>query len=386
MRRSLLRAAAFAVALLLVPHAVSAQSTPNLALKLPFPAGSSWRVLQGYNGGTHVPGPERYALDLVRDDGATANADVVAPVSGTMWYMNAPGAGNGCLSIKGDGGSGLIVQMCHIFARPFRVDERIEAGQALGTIGPNGTVGNNGMAHLHLSMHRTSDYGVTRVPVPFAAPNGVPLDGVTLVPDGSYNQFACPGSTCRGALLSTNGRTGGGATTPAAPANPAAGPRPASAPLAAPPPGVVQLRVGVIAKVTGGDCLNVREGPGISAKVLTCVPDGRPVTIAQGPILADGRSWWRLDGIGWAVGDYLLGITAPTPTLAVGATALVNAGDGDCLNMRDAPGMAGTLIGCLANGARLTITAGPRDVDDRIWWQLDGRGWAAADYLRPKDD
>lgn len=364
-----------------VIHTVSAQAPSPL--RLPFAAGTSWKVIQGYNGGTHSTTAERYALDLVRDGGATAGAEVLAPAAGTVWYMNAPGSGNGCLLIKIDGGSGLIVEMCHIIARPFRTDERIAAGQPLGTIGPAGTVGNNGTAHLHLSMHRTPDLGITRISVPFAPPDGLPLDGVSLPADGSYNQYACA-AACRTPLVSTNGRPAGAAAV-AAPVSASLSAVPAGtvAPIPAAP---VSLRAGAIARVAGdGDCINLREGPGITAPVLTCLPDGLLVTIADGPITADGHVWWRLQGMGWAAGEFLAAVAPATPALRVGASATVDAGEGDCLNLREAPALSAPTVACLPHGARLTITDGPREADGRTWWQLDGRGWAAADYLRPRE-
>lgn len=400
MRRApvLLPVAALLVALAAIsPSPAAAQSAP--VLRLPFAAGTTWKVLQGYNGGTHVPGAERYALDIVRDgDGPTAGSDVLAPAGGALWFMNAPGSGNGCLSIKIDGGNGLIVQLCHIIARPFRTDERIQAGQIVGTIGPGGTVGNNGTAHVHISMHRSPDYGQTRIPMPFALPDGLPLEGQSLVPDGSYNQFGCPSSACRSAWKSTNGAAtpsvptapvGPGtlpAPNPAVPAQPLPVPLPAAA-LAVPSAATVALRTGVIARVAGaGDCVNVREGPGMNARKLTCLTDGTSVTIAGGPIDADGFTWWQLEGRGWAVGAYLTGVTAPTPTLRTGAGAIVDAGANDCLNMRAAPSTAANVLTCIPSGARMTITDGPREADGYTWWQLDGKGWGVAEYLRPRDD
>ena len=368
--------------ILLVPLGMAATPTagaqPAAALRLPFPAGTAWKVAQGYQGGTHGSGPERYALDLVRDgDGPTAGVEVLAPAAGTLWFMNAPGAGNGCLSLKIDGGGGLIAQMCHIVARSFRRDEPIAAGQVIGTIGAAGTVGNNGLAHLHLSLHRTPDFGTTRIPAPFAAPDGLPLDGIALPPDGSSNQYVCPGATCRSGLVSSNGR----AADPAPAVPPAA---PGNAPVMISNAPAMPLRPGLVARIAvGSGCVNLREGPGMTARVLTCLPDGFTATIAQGPLVADNSAWWRLENWGWVAGDYLAGVSLPAPAVRVGAVAVVDAGAGDCLNLRDGPGIAAGVVTCLPSGARLAVTDGPREADGRTWWQLDGRGWAAGDYLRP---
>lgn len=373
-----------------IPHA-EAQSLSSISL--PFAAGTKWKAIQGYNGGTHVPGPERYALDLVRDDGPTAGAEVYAPVSGALWFMHSPGAGNGCLLMKLDGGGGLILEFCHMFAaRAFRSDEPIRAGQYLGTIGPNGAVGNNGLAHLHLSMHRTPDYGTTRIPYPFAAPDGLLVEGQSLPPDGTYNQYSCPGASCRGIWTST---LGGAArpvesTPPVAPAAPAS--LPAATPQGGPPASptrdrlVVPLRPGVLARVTGGGCLNAREAPSTSATIQRCIDDGSFVKLVEGPVQSAGRTWWRLEGSGWAAEEFLTGIAPPPAALTLGGAATVDAGQNDCLNVRAEPSMAGAVIGCLPSGARVTLSDGPKEADSKSWWQLEGKGWAAAEYLRARDE
>jgi uncharacterized protein YraI len=385
-QRAILALGALLALALVGPAPVSPVHAQTAVLKLPFAAGTSWRIIQGYEGGTHGTGPERYALDLVREGGPTAGTEVLAPASGTVWWMNPPGTGNGCLLIKIDGGNGLIVEMCHIIARPLRVDQRVEVGQPVGTVAPDGAVGNNGLAHLHLSLHRTPDFGVTRIPAPFAPPDGLPLDGVSLPPNGTPNQYACPGPTCRGSLTSTNavGMQSAPVSMPPAPST-VTGPPPL-APVVVP----LTLRSGVVARVAAGpnpgDCVNVRGGPGLNTPVLTCLPDGVLVTLVDGPIAADGRLWWRLEGLGWAAADYLIGVSAPVPVLQPGGRAIVDAGAGDCLNLRAAPGLAAPVLACLPSGARVTITDGPRSADGRTWWQVDGRGWAAADYLQPRDE
>jgi hypothetical protein len=67
------------------------------------------------------------------------------------------------------------------------------------------------------------------------------------------------------------------------------------------------LSVGDTAVVTGtGNCLNVREGPGLDAPTIDCLADGTEIVVAQGPLAADGFLWWRLDGrAGWVASDWL---------------------------------------------------------------------------------
>ena len=71
--------------------------------------------------------------------------------------------------------------------------------------------------------------------------------------------------------------------------------------------------------------------------------------------------------------------------LAVGAQVVV-AGTGQCLNVRDGPGLGQAAIDCLKDGATIKLAEGPQEVDDFQWWRIDGRdGWVAADWLRYPD-
>jgi hypothetical protein len=74
---------------------------------------------------------------------------------------------------------------------------------------------------------------------------------------------------------------------------------PAAAPAAT-------IAVGANAVVYGaGDCLNFRAAASTSAQVTFCSPDGTRGPVVEGPAQADGKTWWRLEGLGWAVSDYL---------------------------------------------------------------------------------
>jgi uncharacterized protein YkwD len=89
---------------------------------------------------------------------------------------------------------------------------------------------------------------------------------------------------------------------PAAPVAPATGAP--SSPVAA-TAGTLQAGAAAIVATDDGDCLNVRSGPGRGATVITCLPNGMRVRIAAGPVVADGITWWRLESLGWAAGEYL---------------------------------------------------------------------------------
>ena len=68
------------------------------------------------------------------------------------------------------------------------------------------------------------------------------------------------------------------------------------------------LSAGTPTVVVGGP-LNIREGPGLWATVLTALPDGYAATIVDGPIDGDGVAWYQVattEGLtGWCDGSYL---------------------------------------------------------------------------------
>lgn len=90
-----------------------------------------------------------------------------------------------------------------------------------------------------------------------------------------------------------------------APAAAAAATPSGPAPAVAGPAGALQAGGGAIVATDDGDCLYVRSGPGRAASVITCLPDGARVRVLTGPVVADGVSWWRLESLGWAAGEYL---------------------------------------------------------------------------------
>ncbi len=88
---------------------------------------------------------------------------------------------------------------------------------------------------------------------------------------------------------------------------------PVTTPTSAPPAQPVPTAVGVGATVevaAQGNGLNMREGPGLTFKILTLLPDGTRLKVIDGPREADGYTWWQVrtldDGReGWVAGDFL---------------------------------------------------------------------------------
>ncbi len=300
-------------------------TTAAESIAMPFPGGQAVSIIQGYNGGTHQ-GRSRYGLDLVLADGGTSGAEVVSPIEGSVTYSQSPKVGNGCMGITFQDAS-YTVMLCHvIFHRTFSKGESISRGQSLGTVGPPGTVGNNGAPHVHLELHRG-----TRLsdPLPFAGPDGLLLEGVALAASGARNEHGS-----RDTLMSSN-RAGGlvsstttrrGETTqamsttsdqPVVPLSAASlsalgrtiETTSTGATVAATPAPAAGTRAAV---VSGTDsCLNVRESAKTAAAKLGCLAEGTAVTVSDGPITADGFTWVKIDPTGalkkagWVVEKYL---------------------------------------------------------------------------------
>jgi len=74
----------------------------------------------------------------------------------------------------------------------------------------------------------------------------------------------------------------------------------------------------------------------------------------------------------------VLGVPWP---LRIGATVVVSV-TGDCLRARERPGLMAGASACLENGSVATITAGPVEIDGLQWWELEGYGWSASNWLR----
>jgi len=306
-RRTLLALAALGLAGLSTRAAHGAA-----AIHLPYPAGTAVSILQGYNGGTHQ-GVERFSLDLTRDDGKTSGSPALAPAAGTVVWAYPPGSNNGCIGIQIDGGGGLHEMLCHIILNhSYGNGDHVSGGQVLGTVGVPGTVGNNGVSHIHLQLYRIVDGD--RSPVPYTLPDGLPLEGVSLpASDSSFNKWACNGSGPGCHIISQNGpgaaaapasTPANGATTLTSASTSSTGGATLSTPQQSGP-----LGVGAAVVVSGtGDCLRVHSSAAVASNVVYCLPDGSQSVITDGPQTADGYTWWKLGDLGWSVADYLQAI------------------------------------------------------------------------------
>ncbi|MDA0365983.1 MAG: SH3 domain-containing protein, partial [Chloroflexi bacterium] len=67
-----------------------------------------------------------------------------------------------------------------------------------------------------------------------------------------------------------------------------------------------------------GDCLRMRDQPGLAGDVVTCIPDGSTLSVLSDPVASDGLDWQQVrfaGQIGWVANIYLQpASSAPVPT------------------------------------------------------------------------
>jgi uncharacterized protein YgiM (DUF1202 family) len=133
------------------------------------------------------------------------------------------------------------------------------------------------------------------------------------------------------------------------------------------------------------DWLNVRAEPGLGGAVVNVLPYGYVAFISDGPIGADGYTWYRIDAmgvtLGWVAGEFLSpadgGDGFPIGTRVAVAT--------DALNVRAAPGLGASVVNLLPHGYVAFISGGPVAADGYTWYRIDAMGvtlgWVAGEFL-----
>jgi hypothetical protein len=134
-------------------------------------AGGEWKVVQGYNTGTHTNRSDfaqyRYSLDWARVNGATDGEPVFAPISGTVEWVDR---GSGGMLV--DAGNGYGVAVFHVtIDRDLASGGTVAQGQRIGTISGPGGDGYMSMAHIDITVWRLSGRG--HESVPFVGPNTI---------------------------------------------------------------------------------------------------------------------------------------------------------------------------------------------------------------------
>lgn len=161
-----------------------------------------------------------------------------------------------------------------------------------------------------------------------------------------------------------------------------------------PQPGT-ELMVGEPARIAAGGGLNLRETPNTDGELVVRLGFGQRVTVVDGPVSADGYTWWQVDAgegtVGWAAAgdgtDVWLTprIGEPQPVNRaprVGDRVRVTMEANQQLTVRTLPGTDSPVVTRVNPGQEFTVTAGPQSTGGFIWYQIrsdDGsvEGWAA---------
>lgn len=137
------------------------------------------------------------------------------------------------------------------------------------------------------------------------------------------------------------------------------------------------------------DALNLRDGPSLAAAVIVTLPSGWVGRVQDGPVAADGYTWYELfvglggesSAVGWVAGEFLalsdIGTTFPNGTFVAVNT--------DILNVRAEPGLAGRIVDAIGFGATGQVSRDAVVADGYTWYRLRlaiaADGWVAGEFL-----
>lgn len=140
------------------------------------------------------------------------------------------------------------------------------------------------------------------------------------------------------------------------------------------------------------DSVNVRSGPGTGYSAIGTLSYGTNGSVIDGPVFADGYTWYELDYVGgssdgWVAGDFLSLITTGGGYPIGDAVEITT----DRLNIRSGPGLGYDVVGSFALGDQAVIMDGPVTADSYPWYQVQYadangyfyNGWVVADYIAP---
>lgn len=143
------------------------------------------------------------------------------------------------------------------------------------------------------------------------------------------------------------------------------------------------IRVGSRAEVTS-DNLNVRPSPSLSSTVNGQLFSGDVVDVVDGPVQADGYTWFRVDSPRWSGWTVDVWLSAAVGS-AISPGVSVRVFDGE-LNLRSGPSTSNEVIGVLPDGAIVEVLDGPESSGGYDWYRVSssryGTGWAVSAWLQ----
>ena len=178
------RVVLWAAALLIAALAAAALVAPARAeggVPIPAPAGTEWRIVAGYNTGTHAEhdGQDPHAIDITRTDASADWTPVLSPVDGVVtWFDN-----NGVSIVDGNGYAHLLVHLDP--DDRIHVGLRVSIGDQVGRVFPVGYDYNGGIAHIHYAIHGTYGGGYLDRTIPFTG--AYAIEGRELHWSNEYN-------------------------------------------------------------------------------------------------------------------------------------------------------------------------------------------------------
>jgi len=143
-----------------------------------------------------------------------------------------------------------------------------------------------------------------------------------------------------------------------------------------------------------GDC-EAAQLPGDEGKLCTSFRGDRGSMKAYmaGPTFSEFSAWifveekagrWKVVRV-FPIKPQAADVPGIPWPLTVGAEVVVTS-TGQCLNVREGPGLDMAAIDCLQDGTTIKLGEGPENMDDFEWWRIEGRdGWVASDWLRYPD-
>ncbi|MFZ4661324.1 MAG: hypothetical protein ACOYNY_30215, partial [Caldilineaceae bacterium] len=130
----------------------------------------------------------------------------------------------------------------------------------------------------------------------------------------------------------------------------------------------------------------VRDQPSTqNTVVLGWLPPGLAMTVIGGPVTANGLLWWKVQSdlarlTGWTPEhdgtSFFLGPVEEQPLCTQAVQARLHKGDAALvtaalpIHVRQTPSLEGLITDELANGAEVTIVAGPLCANQIVWWNI----------------